>query len=154
MCPSGKKKKMSSPHQSHLTGHHPSSHLTCHHPPITSHIASLSTNHISSFSTAGSDHRIVSASIQLSLRSSKKSPPHPMKTIDWRSVSQDKDLSARFSIAVHNKFQILSSNSELELGKIDDIYSNLSSAIIETATEMLPKMKSAARKPASTTISI
>ena len=106
----------------------------------------------SSFSTVGSDHRIVSASIKLSLRSSKKSPPHPMKTIDWRSVSQDKDLSARYSIAVHNKFQILSSNSELELGNIDDIYSNLSSATIETATEMLPKKKSAARRPASTTI--
>ena len=75
-----------------------------------------------------------------------------MKTIDWRSVSQDKDLSARYSIAVHNQFQILSSNSELELANIDDIYSNLSSATIETATEMLPKKKAAARKSASITI--
>ena len=33
----------------------------------------------SSFSTVCSDHRIVSASVKLSLRSSKKSPPHPMK---------------------------------------------------------------------------
>ena len=96
----------------------------------------------SSFSSVGSDHRIVSASIKLSLRSSETSAPHPKKTIDWKAVSQNKDLSERFTIAVHNKFEILSSNSEVELGNIDDIYSNLSTATVETATEMLPKKKS------------
>ena len=41
----------------------------------------------SSFSSIGSDHRIVSATIKLSLRSSKRSKPHPMKTFDWRKVA-------------------------------------------------------------------
>ena len=68
----------------------------------------------SSFSRVGSDHRIVSASVKLSLRSSKKSSPHPMKCIDWKTVSQNKDLSEKFAIAVHNKFQLLSSNNDVE----------------------------------------
>ena len=46
---------------------------------------------------------------------------------------------------MHNKFQILSSNNEVELGNMDDIYSNLSTAIVETATEMLSKKKSVTR---------
>ena len=40
----------------------------------------------SSFSSVGSDHRIVSAKVKLSLRSSKEAKPHPMKTIDWKEV--------------------------------------------------------------------
>ena len=105
----------------------------------------------SSFSTVGSDHRIVSASVKLSLRSSKKSPPHPMKCIDWKAVSQNKDLSEKFAIAVHNKFQLLSSNNDVELDTIDDIYSILSTATVNTATAMLPKKKSAAKNTPSHT---
>ena len=105
----------------------------------------------SSFSTVGSDHRIVSAYVKLSLRSSKKSPPHPMKCIDWKAVSQNKDLSEKFAIAVHNKFQLLSSNIDVELDTIDDIYSNLSTATVNTATAMLPKKKSAAKNTPSRT---
>ena len=46
------------------------------------------------FSSVGSDHRIVSAKVKLSLRVSKKSPPDPMKAIDWKKVANDKDLSS------------------------------------------------------------
>ena len=63
----------------------------------------------SSFSSIGSDHRIVSSTIKLSLRSSKRSAPHPMKTIDWKKVTQDKNLCNEFAVTVHNRFQLLPS---------------------------------------------
>ena len=63
----------------------------------------------SSFSTVGSDHRIVSSKIKLSLRVSKKSKPHPMKSIDWKEVSSNRALSKQFSLDVYNKFSTLSS---------------------------------------------
>ena len=95
----------------------------------------------SSFNSVCSDHRIVSAHIKLSLRASKKSLPHPMKAIDWKTVSLDKDLSNRFAIEVQNKFQPFLSDHELELENIDEIYSTLSNVTVETATEMLSKKK-------------
>ena len=36
----------------------------------------------STFSSVGSDHRVVSATVKLSLRASKRAEPHPVKTID------------------------------------------------------------------------
>ena len=42
------------------------------------------TRSYSSFSTVGSDHRIVSSYVKLSLRASKQSIPHPMKSINWK----------------------------------------------------------------------
>ena len=79
----------------------------------------------SSFSTVGSDHRIVSSTIKLSLRSSKKCLPHPMKTINWKEVASNTDLSKSFSVAVHNKFQALSSDHELTHDNIEETYSNI-----------------------------
>ena len=52
----------------------------------------------SSFSSVGSDHRIVSAKVKLSFRVSKKTPADPMKTIDWKKVSRDKAVSSLCSI--------------------------------------------------------
>ena len=54
----------------------------------------------SSFSSVGSDHRIVSSTVKLSLRSSKKAKPHPMKVIDWKAVSANSVLSKKFSLEV------------------------------------------------------
>ena len=62
-----------------------------------------------SFRTVGSDHRIVSSHVKLSLRVSKQSKPHPMKSIDWKEVSSNTTLSQKFSLKVFNKFSILSS---------------------------------------------
>ena len=93
----------------------------------------------SSFSTVGSDHRIVSLDIKLSLRASKKSTPHPMKSIDWKEVASNADLSKQFSVAVHNRFEVLCANTDLHLDNIDEVYSNLVSATECVAKEMLPK---------------
>ena len=69
----------------------------------------------STFSTVGSDHRIVSSPIKLSLRASKKSHPHPIKSIDWKEVASNADLSKQFAVAVYNRFEALSANADLQL---------------------------------------
>ena len=43
----------------------------------------------SRFSSVGSDHRVISATLKLSLRVSKKGVSHPMKRIDWKEVSSN-----------------------------------------------------------------
>ena len=47
-----------------------------------------------SFASVGSDHKIVSCTINLSLRASKKPVMHPMKQIDWRAVSSCPELTS------------------------------------------------------------
>ena len=91
----------------------------------------------SSFSSIGSDHRIVSATIKLSLRSSKRSKPHPMKTFDWRKVAQDKDLSHQFAVEVKNRFELL--YEEINQDNVDESYTTLSKLTQEVAEELLPK---------------
>ena len=93
----------------------------------------------SSFSTVGSDHRIVSAHVKLSLRVSKKSPSDPMKSIDWKKVADDKNLSSLYSVSVHNRFQELSANFQLLPDNIDIIYNNLMEANKEVSQTLLPK---------------
>ena len=93
----------------------------------------------SSFSTVGSDHRIVSADVILSFRVSKKSAPDPMKAIDWKEVSHDKNLSSLYSVSVFNRFQELSSDSQLASHNIDTFYNNLILANKEVSQSLLPK---------------
>lgn len=94
----------------------------------------------SSFSTVGSDHRIVTANVKLSLRVSKKSTADPMKAIDWKKVSLDKNLSSQYAVSVYNRFQELStSNSHLDSDSVDSIYNNLIKANEEVALSTLPK---------------
>ena len=95
----------------------------------------------SSFSSVGSDHRIVSATIRLSLRCSKRSKPHPMKTIDWRRVTQDTELSNEFAVAVHNRFQTLYPDLVLDESNLDESYSHLTKITEEIAIQTLPKKK-------------
>ena len=94
----------------------------------------------SSFSSVGSDHRIVSSTVKLSLRSSKKAKPHPMKSIDWKEVSTNYDMSKQFTLEVYNKFQSLST-SEINADNIEEVYSNLVKSTEEVAMATLPKRK-------------
>ena len=96
------------------------------------------TRSYSSFSSVGSDHRIVSSFVKLSLRATKKSKPHPMKFIDWKEVSSNPTLCKEFSVAVHNRFEALNQDDELNLENINKVYSNLISATETVAKEMLP----------------
>ena len=61
-----------------------------------------------------------------------------MKCFDWKEVASNHALSKSFSIAVHNKFEDLSGQEELNFDNIDVIYSNLITATESVAKEMLP----------------
>ena len=94
----------------------------------------------SSFSTVGSDHRIVSAKIKLSFRVSKTPPRDPMKNIDWRKVLGDPNISSQYCVDVHNRFQVLSSNDNAnEVDDIDALYTKIQTASEEIALSSLPK---------------
>ena len=93
----------------------------------------------SSFSSVGSDHRIVSAIIKLSLRASKKAIADPMKSIDWKKVSADPKLSSEYSIKVFNRFQELSVECGAGPDDIEATYSNIVKANEEIALTSLPK---------------
>ena len=62
-----------------------------------------------------------------------------MKSIDWKKVSSDKDLSSQYAVNVFNRFQELSSSSHLGSDNIDSIYNNLIVANEEVALSTLPK---------------
>ena len=94
----------------------------------------------SSFSSVGSDHRIVSSTVKLSLRVSKQSKPHPMKSIDWKEVSSNPVLSKEFSLSVFNKFSVLSSD-DINSNNIETVYDNLIKTTEEIAISTLPKKK-------------
>ena len=62
-----------------------------------------------------------------------------MKSIDWKEVASNAALSKQFSVAVYNRFEALSANSDLQLNNIEEVYSNLISATESVAKDMLPK---------------
>ena len=64
----------------------------------------------STFAGVGSDHRIVSARIRLSLRKSKTLPKR--KQYDWKALSSDRDLQNRYSVEVRNRFPPLEDTEE------------------------------------------
>lgn len=64
-----------------------------------------------SFSTVGSDHRIVCAKLRLSLRVSK----HPRKIrYDWKAFSSSPDIQAKYTVTVKNRFQLLEEEGKCE----------------------------------------
>ena len=99
----------------------------------------------SSFASVGSDHRIVSCTINLSLRASKKPVKHPMKQIDWRAVSSCPELTSIYAINVHNRFEELSKPGD----DIDTQYQNIITATEEVALHSLPKQKKTKLSPIS-----
>ena len=58
----------------------------------------------STFNTVGSDHRVVSMRVRLSLRVPK---PCPKIRHDWKEFSTSPDLQARYTVEVRNRFQLL-----------------------------------------------
>ena len=89
----------------------------------------------SSFSNIGSDHRIVSSKVTLSLRAPKKVTSDPMKQIDWHAVSSSTELSSQYTIDVFNRFSQLSDADDSAETK----YSKLIEVNQEIALSRLPK---------------
>ena len=103
----------------------------------------------STFSSVGSDHRVVSANLKLSLRVSKKAASHPMKRIDWKEVSSNSKTSKDFVIQVFNRFQSLST-TDINSENAEDVYEILIKSTEEVALATLPKKKNRSQlKPSS-----
>ena len=93
----------------------------------------------SSFSSMGSDHRIVSAKIKLSLRTSKSPQPEPR--YDW-SALKDPEINRLYTVAVKNRYESLCQEGQT----ITETYAHLITANEEAASEHLPRKKSGRKK--------
>ena len=91
----------------------------------------------STFSTVGSDHRIVSATVCLSLRVSKRPQTKPIKRVDWQQVISDRSIVSNYTLSVKNKFEALSTPDD----NVETTYNNLITSVEEVALDSLP-MKS------------
>ncbi|XP_072022739.1 uncharacterized protein [Amphiura filiformis] len=91
------------------------------------------------FASVGSDHRIVSARIRLSLRKSKTLPRKSQ--FDWKSLSTDRNIQKRYTIEVHNRFEILEDMEETATDK----YSRHIAANKEAAEKIIPAKKRSRR---------
>ena len=97
------------------------------------------------FSSMGSDHRIVSAKVKLSLRTAKA--PKLKPKYDW-SALKDPEISELFTVTVRNRYAALCQDEET----VTETYAHLIEANKEAARQHLPvkkrtKKKSAAQDP-------
>lgn len=59
------------------------------------------------FNTVGSDHRVVSAKVKMSLRTSK----HNKKVrFDWQQLTKSSEMQERYTVTVRNRYQVLESD--------------------------------------------
>ena len=89
-----------------------------------------------SFASVGSDHRIITSRIRLSLRSSCKSPPKQLK-LDWSRLRENKALQEQYTITLSNRFQALALEEQTSTEK----YESFITANQETAKELLPTVQ-------------
>ena len=87
------------------------------------------------FASVGSDHRIVSARVRLSLRKSKTLPRK--NQLDWKSLSTDRNIQKMYTIEVRNRFEILEDIEETATDK----YSRFITANKEAAEKIIPAKK-------------
>jgi hypothetical protein len=91
----------------------------------------------SSFASTGSDHRVVTARVRLSLRANIA--PLNKKHHDWKALRYNEDIRANFTIKLHNKFEALLDES----APISEQYKAFTDANKFAADETLPTIKNA-----------
>ena len=64
-----------------------------------------------SFKSIGSDHRIVSATVRLSLRADKQKVKKKVK-YEWRDLANNNELQEKYAVEIKNRFQVLESDEE------------------------------------------
>ena len=77
----------------------------------------LNSEAYSSFASVGSDHRIVTAKVRLSLRVTKA--PTPEKRYDWRQLRYNQAVRDKFSIELRNRFNELHDESSSATSQYD-----------------------------------
>lgn len=96
-----------------------------------------------SFASLGSDHRILSAKVQLSLRATKKAPK--VKPLDWGTLANDSDLQDLYTITVTNRYEQLCQSTEANEVDVTRKYGYLIEANKKTAEELIPSKKRSKR---------
>ena len=89
-----------------------------------------------------SDHRIVTATIKVSLRCSKKHEAKPKRT-DWNSFRNNPQLQQLYNVAVTNSFSLLSSLDEQSTAQ--ERYNQFEKCL-KQAAEILPTQKPTKRQ--------
>ena len=69
----------------------------------------------SSFASVGSDHRIVTMKVRISLRAPK--PPISRKRYDWKLLRYDSGLQDRYSVEIKNRYEPLSTQDDSATAK-------------------------------------
>jgi len=95
----------------------------------------LNSEAYSSFESVGSDHRIVTVNIRLSLRVTK--PPASKKRHDWMQLRYNPDVRAKFSIELRNRFNELHDESSSATSQFDALVK----AKDHAASEALPLLQ-------------
>ena len=95
-----------------------------------------------SFASIGSDHRIVTTKVRLSLRANNKSPPKKVK-YDWTKLATDPELQDRYTLEVRNRYALL---SEEKCEDQSERYECLIQANKEAAEKVMPKVPKKQRK--------
>ncbi|XP_060754232.1 uncharacterized protein LOC132865717 [Neoarius graeffei] len=81
------------------------------------HNSMLNVEAYNSFASVGSDHRIVSARVRLSLRKKKAEPRK--RQYDWNLFKSRRDIQELYTIAVHNRFQPIQELDESATGRYE-----------------------------------
>ena len=96
-----------------------------------------------SFITVGSDHRIVTAKVRLTLRANKKKSASTTRH-DWTYLKHDNEISKQFFVSLKNRYAALQDDGTQESATVR--YKKFISACSATANECIPpKVKSKKR---------
>ena len=87
------------------------------------------------FSSIGSDHRIVSARVRLSLQANGKIPPKHEK-LYWSTFSTDPNMQECYSIEVRNRYTALAKDEDSSTER----YENFIKVNNDVASELIPKV--------------
>ena len=97
-------------------------------------------NAFSFFYSIGSDHRVVTAKLRLSLRATKVKTKRTPK-YDWRKFGKDTDLQQLYAVEVENQFSALCSLHDEENLTADQKYPLFIKAHNKAASKTLPERK-------------
>ena len=87
------------------------------------------------FTTVGSDHRIVTTKIRLTLRANKRRKETSTRH-DWSYLTTDRDISTQFTLSLRNRYAILQNNNAGDTAT--NSYKNFEQACKEAAQECIP----------------
>ena len=106
--------------------------------------SSINCEAYNSFSSIGSDHRILNSNIKLSFRSQKKKNSIPM--YNW-SVLKNKNRATEYSDIVTKRYNQLNISNEDEIKDISLTYGNFILANQEACKSLLPKKRKLDKNP-------